>query len=188
MANTVSAVLSPPVLGTAMIAIAAVATQQVAAWAWACTALALNVLAPIGYLLWLLKQGLVSDLDVQNRTERARPLSFTLAAMLITVLVLRLLNAPSLLLAVCATQLIQTALALVITLRWKISMHSAACAACFALLVFVMGRQAVPLLLALPLVGWSRIYLRRHTPAQTIAGAALGGLITWGTLTWSTIP
>jgi membrane-associated phospholipid phosphatase len=47
------------------------------------------------------------------------------------------------------------------------------------------GRHSRPdlgpaLLLALPviaLVAWSRIRLGDHTPAQTLAGAALGGLV-----------
>ncbi len=185
-ANTISAVLSPPVLGAAMIAIAA-AVQPAVGWGWAGLILALNVLMPIGYLLWLFKRGLVSDLDVQRREERRRPLTFTLAAMLATVVLLWVMAAPSLLLAVSAAHFLQTALALLITLRWKISMHGAAITACAALLVFVLGRQATPVFLAVPLVAWARVHLRRHTPAQTIAGAALGGLVTWGALAWSAL-
>ena len=49
-ADTISALLSPPVMGVAMVVIAATAAREAAAWAWAGPALALNVLAPIGYL------------------------------------------------------------------------------------------------------------------------------------------
>jgi len=182
LAYVVSTVLSPPVLAAAMIAIAAAASRLAVAWIWAGTALVLSLLAPIGYVLWLFRRGLVSDLDVQRREERARPLVFTLAAMLTAVVILRLVPAPPALLAVTGAQLTQTALVLIITLRWKISVHGAAVAACVALLLFVLGHQATPALLALPLVGWSRVHLHRHTPAQTVAGAAMGGLVTWGAL------
>ena len=182
LANVVSTVLSPPVLAAAMFAIAATASRPAVAWIWAGTALVLSLLAPIGYLLWLFRRGLVSDLDVQRREERARPLAFTLAAMLTAFVILRLAPAPPALLAVTGAQFVSTALALIITLRWKISVHGAAVAACVALLLFVLGHQAAPALLAIPLVGWSRVHLRRHTPAQTVAGATLGGLVTWGTL------
>jgi membrane-associated phospholipid phosphatase len=182
VAEIVSAVFSPPVLGIAMIAIAAGATQQAAAWAWAGIPLALNVLAPILYLIWLHRRGLVSDLDVQRREERARPLLFTLASMLAAVVILWRMAAPSLLLGISIAQLLQTALALTITLRWKISMHGAASAAWLTLLIFVAGWAASPALLALPLVAWSRVHLGRHTPAQTVAGAALGSLVTWSVL------
>ena len=182
LANVVSTVLSPPVLAAAMITIAAAASRLAVAWIWAGMALALSLLTPIGYLLWLFRRGLVSDLDVQRREERTRPLVFTLAAMLTAFVILRLAPAPPALLAVTGAQFVSTALALIITWRWKISVHGAAVAACVALLLFVLGHQAAPALLALPLVGWSRVHLHRHTPAQTVAGATLGGLVTWGTL------
>jgi membrane-associated phospholipid phosphatase len=182
LANAVSTVLSPPVLAAAMIAIAAAASRLVVAWIWAGVALTLCLLAPLGYLLWLFRRGIVSDLDVQHREERARPLVFTLAAMLTAVVILRLASAPPALLAVTGAQFAQTALVLIITLRWKISVHGAAVAACIALLIYVLGRQASPALLALPLVGWSRVRLHRHTPAQTIAGVVLGALVTGATL------
>jgi len=182
LANVVSTVLSPPVLAVAMITIAAAASRLAIAWIWAGVALTLGLLAPMGYLLWLFRQGVVSDLDVQQREERARPLAFTLASMLTAVVILGLASAPPVLLAVTGAQFAQAALVLIITLRWKISVHGVAVAACVALLIYVVGRQAGPALLALPLVGWSRVHLHRHTPAQTIAGAALGGLVTWGAL------
>ena len=178
LANVVSTVLSPPVLAAAMIAIAAAASRLAVAWIWAGVALTLCLLAPMGYLLWLFRRGVVSDLDVQHREERARPLAFTLAAMLTAVVILGLASAPPALLAVTGAQFAQTALVLIITLRWKISVHGAAVAACVALLLYVVGHQAALALLALPLVGWSRVRLHRHTPAQTIAGAVLGGLVT----------
>jgi membrane-associated phospholipid phosphatase len=182
VAKTASAVFSPPVLGITMIAVAAGATQQALAWVWAVIPLTLNVLAPIAYLVCLHRQGLVSDLDVQRREERLRPLFFTLASMLTAVVVLWRMAAPSLLLGVSVAQLLQTVLVLVITLRWKISMHGAASAAWLVLLLVVAGRAASPALLALPLVAWSRVHLGRHTLAQTVAGAALGSLVTWGVL------
>ena len=165
-----------------MLAIAAAATRLPGAWIWAGVALTLCLLAPMGYLLWLFRRGVVSDLDVQQREERARPLAATLAAMLTAVVILGLASAPPALLAVTGAQFAQTAVVLIITLRWKISVHGAAVAACVALLIYVFGRQAGPALLALPLVGWSRVHLHRHTPAQTVAGATLGGLVTWGAL------
>jgi membrane-associated phospholipid phosphatase len=186
LANAVSTVLSPPVLAAAMIAIAAAASHLAVAWIWAVVALTLCLLAPMGYLLWLFRRGVVSDLDVQQREERARPLAGTLAAMFTAVVILRVASAPPALLAVTGAQLAQTALVLIITLRWKISVHGAAVAACVALLLYVVGHQAALALLALPLVGWSRVRLHRHTPAQTVAGALLGGLVTGAALVLAT--
>ncbi len=83
-----------------------------------------------------------------------------------------------------ATLWAQMALVMTITLRWKISVHSAAAASATALLWAVIGPLAM---LAMPLIGlvsWSRVRLLRHTRAQTVAGALLGGLLTTGLLHW----
>ena len=180
----VSAIFSPPVLAAVMLIVAGAATRLAAAWIWAGLALASSVLAPISYLLWLHRRGLVSDLDVQRREERPRPLAFTLTALAATAATLWLGSAPALLRGLSAAHLAQTMLVLAITLRWKISMHGAAIAACVALLLYLIGPHAAPALVAVPLVAWSRVRLHRHTPAQTVAGAALGGLVTWGVLLW----
>jgi membrane-associated phospholipid phosphatase len=184
LASVVSAVLSPPALAAFMIVIAAAATRSTTAWPWAGAALTLGILAPIGYLLWLYERGLVSDLDVQRRAERPRPLAFTLTALAFSATALWLGSAPALLRGLSVAHLTQTTLVLAITLRWKISMHGAAIAACAALLLYLAGPHAAPALAAVPLVAWSRIRLRRHTPGQTVAGAVLGGLVMWSVLRW----
>lgn len=182
LAHVVSAVLSPPVLAAVMLTVAGAATQMAAAWIWAGVALASSVLAPVGYLLWLHRRGLVSDLDVQRRGER--PLAFTLTALAVTAATLWLGSAPALLRGLSTAHLVQMTLVLLITLRWKISMHGATIAACVALLLYLVGPHAAPVLIAVPLVAWSRVRLHRHTLSQTVAGAALGGLIMWSVLRW----
>ena len=98
---------------------------------------------------------------------------------------LELGRAPALLRALVAANLLLTALVFPITLRWKISMHCAANGAAVALWLFLIGPLAAAGLLAVLLVAWSRVHLRRHTPAQALAGAMLGAVVTWGTLMWA---
>ena len=69
----------------------------------------------------------------------------------------------------------------VVTLVWKLSIHAAVVAGAVTILVQVFG---LPLLVLAPLVAlvcWSRVALRDHTPAQTVAGAALGASDSIGT-------
>jgi membrane-associated phospholipid phosphatase len=183
-AHLTSAVLSPPVLAASMIVMATVTVQQTLAWLWAGIGLMLNILAPMAYLVRLFRRGLISDFEVARREERRRPLMFTLASMLSGVALFGMGAAPRLLFAVILAQTAQTILILLITLHWKISVHSAAIAAFWVLLFYLMGSQATSALPALPLVAWARVHLRRHTPAQTVVGAALGGILTWGILIW----
>ncbi len=53
------------------------------------------------------------------------------------------------------------------------------------LLVYVFGPSVWWSFLGLPLVAWARLYRRKHTPAQLIAGALGGILITALVLTLS---
>lgn len=62
-----------------------------------------------------------------------------------------------------------------VTLCWKISLHCATLARTAAL-VWKLTGSPVALLLGIPLMIWSRLLLRRHTPAQTIAGTLVGFL------------
>lgn len=183
-AQVISAVLSPPGLAAVMIAVAAASAPRTEAWFWAAMTFTLSVLAPLGCLLWLFRRGMVSDLDVCRREERFRPLAFTLAATFVAVAVLWLASGPALLLAVATAQLAQMMLVLSITMRWKVSMHGVAVGAWVTFLLYNLGYRAFPVLVALPLVVWARVHLRRHTLAQAIVGIVLGGLVTWAMLRW----
>ena len=62
-------------------------------------------------------------------------------------------------------------------LFWKISFHGATITAAATATVLVAGSSAWPVLLLVPLVGWARVRLERHTPRQVIFGTLVGALI-----------
>ena len=127
-------------LAAAMIAVAATASRLADAWIWAGLGLALSVLAPIGYLLWLYQRGFMyQNLDVQRREERWRPLAFTLAVLALSATLFWLSPARRCSAGLAAAHFAQTTLVLAITLRWKISMHGAASSACVALLLYIVA-------------------------------------------------
>jgi len=65
----------------------------------------------------------------------------------------------------------------IVTLFWKISFHGAAISAAATATVMMAGSWTWPVMLLVPLVGWSRIRLLRHTPRQVLYGSLVGGLI-----------
>lgn len=174
LANTLSSVACPPVLAAGMMAIAASLDGTSQAWRFVALYVGLAIATPVLYLLSLLRRGTVSDLDVQIRSERWRPLLAAQLGMAIALVLFIIYGASPLMVALAGGLLAYTALAFAITLWWKISMHAAAAAAIAALVVTQVGPAAFPLLAGIPLMAWARIRLRRHTPAQTVAGAALG--------------
>jgi membrane-associated phospholipid phosphatase len=66
---------------------------------------------------------------------------------------------------------------LLVTLWWKLSVHTAAASGTVAILALTFGSALALTVPAVALVAWSRVRLGDHTPAQTLAGAALGGLV-----------
>jgi membrane-associated phospholipid phosphatase len=178
LATVISMVGSPPVLGIAATGLtASVLSNQGRradqAWLWAVVSALLAIVAPLAYILWLLRHGRVSDIDLQIREQRARPLVVSVISSGLAWAVLQVGRAPAELVALAAALWVQTAIILGITLRWKISMHSSAAAGA-GTLVWALTGTILPLLVLVPLVAWSRVRLRRHTLGQTVAGAALG--------------
>lgn len=176
-AQVLSQAACPPVLAVAMIALTAAASGAPGAWRFASLYVVLALVLPLLYLVWLLRRGQVSDLDVIVRGERWRPLLGAVSGMALSTVIFAWAGAPAEMCAVSVALWLFTFLAFFITLRWKISMHSGAAAAVATLVWLTTSTAAWPLTLGIPVMAWARIRLRRHTPAQTIAGALLGSLV-----------
>lgn len=175
-AHVVSQIGSPPVLAAAAAFLAAGLERSVAAFGFAALHTLLMVLAPVAYLLLQLRRGRVSDLEIFRREERWRPYLATIAGAWLAWSAIRFGGGPARLSGVAGVLALKAALIFVVTLGWKISLHCATAAAAGALAWKLVGTP-LPLLLGGPLMIWSRLLLRRHTPAQTIAGAIVGALV-----------
>lgn len=173
LAAVISGVGSPPVLASVAVGLTAVERSGPHAWIWVIVYLLLGVLSPFSYVVWLVKRGYVTDVDVQLRKQRAQPLLITILCTGVAWLVLALAGAPTEMTLVAGAIWFQVVVIFAITLRWKISVHSATAAGA-ATMVWALLGTPVPLLLVVPLVAWSRVRLRRHTVVQTVAGALLG--------------
>jgi membrane-associated phospholipid phosphatase len=181
-ARLISDILSPPVIWGLMafpIAFRSAESQERAV-VWALTYSVLVCILPalyIGYMVW---RGHITDIHVQVRQQRVRPFIVSLVCTGIAWTMLRVMDAPSLLPLFAIFSLIQLAVMLLITLLWQISMHSMSITGAVVLAGALYGPGTALLLSPLiPVVGAARIRLRRHTPAQVVAGGLLGALLTW---------
>lgn len=182
LARWISRLGSPPLLAAVTILLGAQASADRSAWLWAAFYILCAISLPAGYVLWLVQQEKVTDFDLRLREQRLGPLLVTVTSAFVAWLGLWLGSAPRLLLLLTGAAWVQLALLLVITLRWKISAHCATAAAFITFSLALFGSTAAPLILTLPLIAWSRLRLRRHDLAQTIAGSFLGSLILGATL------
>ena len=137
-------------------------------------------LMPILFVLYMLNTGRVKELHMSDTGERHLPYIVAVACAIAFLVVVRLAAGPELLRCLAIFNVVAlTSLALINT-RWLISFHATAVSAAWAITGLVFGWQAS--LLVLPLVALVivvRLFLKRHTVTQVIAGLALGVGSVW---------
>lgn len=140
--------------------------------------LAFGALIPAAGLLAFRSAGLVDSLEVGRRDQRILPLVLAVGAYLAGSAVLALISARPELVNFMLIFALNTALIAVITVFWKISIHTAAFAASVVAFSLIVSLHLLWLLLLIGPLAWSRVSLRRHTGVQTIAGGILGAVST----------
>jgi hypothetical protein len=135
---------------------------------------------PFVYVVWRVKSGRLTDHHISVRTERTVPIIVGLASVAIGLTLILIAGAPSRLLALFITGLSGMIVVLLVTRRWKISVHLSAFAGAAVISGFAFNLP-VGILIAsfIPLVAWSRVELNDHTWPQVTAGT-LAGLIVCG--------
>lgn len=144
-----------------------------------------NVAIPAIIIVVLKRIGVVQDLGLNGRKERLIPYIVSIAALCVTAWFLADKQAPAWAWLFYIGGAIGGVINLIVNCWWKISAHAAGVAGIVALLVRI-GRDGIPqgdlmlwlliwILLA-GLTGSARLYLRRHTFWQVMAGYAVGFL------------
>jgi membrane-associated phospholipid phosphatase len=177
LARWISYVGSPPVLFASMMLWAAVFVD--ALWRETAVYLILTLALPIAYIVYLVQQGKATDFDVSVRRQRIIPMFVSLAGAMIGWLYFWTVSPPQLLIFLATAHVITSLIIAIITIFWKISVHSITSA---STAVFIWAMTGSPIFfLLVPLIIWSRVYLRRHSLLQTIAGGMLG-IVVMGTV------
>lgn len=133
---------------------------------------------PYAFLLWSLRRGLVADRHIRQRAQRAIPLMFGMASVVLGLLLLALLDAPRELLALVGAMLAGLAVVLGITTVWKVSVHSGVAAGTGVILAMTFGTVALlPTVAAVVIIAWARVALSDHTVAQVIGGSVIGAAV-----------
>jgi membrane-associated phospholipid phosphatase len=177
LARGISHLLCPPMVAWVGVLFVAAIQPSLKGWVCAVAYMLIAILGPLLCLFGLLHRGRISDLDVTQRGERPVPFIVALGGGMTAWLCLYAVGAPTLLIRFAAAHLSVMALMFVITLFWKISVHSAGMAGVATLAASWLGGLQVLALTFVILVGWSRIRLGRHTVGQVVAGGILGSII-----------
>jgi membrane-associated phospholipid phosphatase len=127
-------------------------------------------------LLWAKK--LNTDSDISNREDRFTPLIVGIISYFIGFLVLLTLGFDDFLTALLLCYSINTGVILLITTKWKISVHTTGLSGPVAALILLLGPIGALFGILYPILIWSRVLLKKHTLAQAIAGGVQGFFLT----------
>jgi hypothetical protein len=146
---------------------------------WIAGGLVFLVLIPSAFLFLQIASGKVTDPHVAVREQRIKPFLVGLLSSIAGTIFLWLygLGKPAISFAIC--YLANMILIVLITIRWKVSIHASVFSACVVAMAISFGSHLLFLLLLLPAIGWARIHRGKHTPAQIAVGALASSATTW---------
>lgn len=140
-----------------------------------------SAIAPVLSILLLKRTGFIKDVMLDERSERMLPLLLSAIYFFITYYLLRKVALPSLLYFYIIGATVLVLLTLIITFRWKISIHMVSMGGftgfliSLALLLHIdIDWLLILAFLASGLLGTARIKLNAHDLPQVFAGYAMG--------------
>lgn len=178
IARLVTELLNPPWVGTAVLG--AISRQSTSGsgdflkW-WGITALFIIVL-PFVFLLRGVRRGRFTDRFVTQASERLKLFVVTGISMLVCLALLLFLSAPRPVIAVTLAIMVGLLVGMVLTLRWKLSIHCGSVAGGVMVLTIAFGPWALPLVVLVPVVGWARVQITHHTVSQVVLGGMIGAV------------
>ena len=175
LARAISWIGHPLVFVTISVALV-VGTQLAAAAAWpVLLALLLSVIVPTAILLVAgVRSGRWQDADVSVREERKRFYPWAISISAAGVAIMWLLKAPAFIIRGGAVTFGLFVIAALLNLRFKISLHALFAVYCAVILFRISVIYGSVASILAGLVFWSRLFLGRHSPGETLAGSLLG--------------
>jgi hypothetical protein len=174
LARALTDVLNPFATFTAIYAFVAFAE---AGTTGALSYVALELLAAVtvaGYVLFMQRHSRVGNFWISARAERLTPALFLLAAFVVLLGALALLDAPEDLLLLTLSMGLASAAVALLTLFFKASAHCTVAGHAATAGLLLLGPPGWIFAIALPLVVWARVASGEHTAPEALVGAAIG--------------
>jgi hypothetical protein len=180
LAFGISAIFSPYITAAVFIVIVIYSYSQSLSQflPWVVTFLFFAVIIPGMYLLWLLESKKVNDIHLADRKDRKWPFLLGGISAFLGAAILIIMHAARPVVVIGVAYAVNAMVVALITLFWKISIHTALFSAVVTITVIVFGSPFSWLYLILIPLSWSRIHRHRHTIWQATAGALLAFVLT----------
>jgi membrane-associated phospholipid phosphatase len=138
-----------------------------------------GTILPMGIIYAMLRKGMLKDVYASDRQTRFKPFMGAVLSYLLGLAALIVASAPDLVLVLMAGYLLNTVIMMLITLRWKISIHASGLAGPATYLVYIFGIHLWPIFLLIVPLGWARLELKAHTLSQVAMGFFLTVALTY---------
>lgn len=132
---------------------------------------------PMAIIIYWAKK-LNTDKDISNRGDRYTPLVVGIVSYFIGFLVCIFLKLDCFITLLLLCYAVNTGVVLLITTKWKISVHTTGMSGPVGALILLLGPIGAAFGVLYPLMIWSRVLLEKHTMAQAVCGAAQGFFLT----------
>lgn len=132
---------------------------------------------PMAIILFWAKK-LNTDSDISNRQDRFAPLIIGIVSYFIGFLISLAIGADNFLTLLLLCYSVNTGVVLLITSKWKISVHTTGLSGPVAALILLLGPVGAVFGVIYPILIWSRVLLKKHTLAQAITGGVQGFFLT----------
>ncbi|MDA0732587.1 MAG: hypothetical protein ACKVHK_06685 [Flavobacteriales bacterium] len=143
-------------------------------------------------ILLMRRRGMISDLDIRNRSERFKPFLIVLGYYVMAyVLTLELtgIAIPVLYRSLMLGMVVSILTGLIVTMRFKLSMHLLAIGGVLAAVIYVGVINVTSdlnwiasIVIASGLLAWSRLELEAHTLKEVYVGFSVGFVCMFGVL------
>lgn len=186
LARLITEVLAPANVGSATFLLVAWNSTStiVEALRWGLLTILFAIALPFSFILWGVRRRRFTDHHIRLREQRPVALVVGIGSALVGLILIAILGAPRELIALVVAMEVGLIISLAITLFWKMSIHVASVAGAIIILDLVFGFPIIVLTPLLILVGWARVELGDHTPAQVTTGAAIGASVAWFIFSW----
>lgn len=132
---------------------------------------------PMAIILFWAKK-LNTDKDISNRSDRYMPLIVGIVSYFIGFLICLIFNLDNFLTCLLLCYSVNTGVVLLITTKWKISVHTTGLSGPNGALILLLGPFGALIGILYPIIIWSRVLLEKHTLAQAISGGVQGYFLT----------
>lgn len=133
---------------------------------------------PIIEVLYYSKKFHNDDGDVIRKEDRFIPLLLGVISYALGVVCLWAYGAPRIVTVLFICYLVVTFAILLITPRWKISVHACGMIGPTMAIAYIYYPWGLLPFLLVPVICWSRYVLRKHTPMQMVGGITVGFILT----------